>query len=76
MLSKATSDDQSSTPGYTLDEISGVHVAILSHPEALTFESVNMCNELLEYLLSRLKKKSPYTKAKVLIVRPSSPRRR
>eukprot|EP00049_Salpingoeca_infusionum_P018475 m.357391 g.357391 ORF g.357391 m.357391 type:complete len:700 (-) comp17812_c0_seq1:198-2297(-) len=53
MLNRATSDKQEPTAGYLYDEI-----------VRLTFESDEVSNDLLGYLLSRLKKKSPHTKLK------------
>jgi hypothetical protein len=55
LLSGATSADPNPIPGYMYDEITKI-----------TFTSVSTCAELQDDLLSRLKKKSPHTKAKVL----------
>ena len=54
LLSGATSADPNPIPGYMYDEITKI-----------TFTSVSTCAELQDDLLSRLKKKSPHTKAKV-----------
>ena len=54
LLSGATSGDPNPIPGYMYDEITKI-----------TFISVSTCAELEDDLLSRLKKKSPHTKAKV-----------
>lgn len=54
-LSNATSDDPRPTSGYMFDEIC-----------KLTFNSTATCSELEDDLLTRLKRKSPHTKAKVL----------
>ncbi|XP_070580870.1 AP-4 complex accessory subunit tepsin-like [Ptychodera flava] len=57
MLHKATSDDESPTPGYMYPEITNI-----------SFESTGYCQSLLDFLVDRLNKKSYYVKAKVLRV--------
>lgn len=55
MLNRATSDKSEPTPGYLFSDIA-----------KLTFESSEMSHDLMNYLLSRLKKKSVHTKLKTL----------
>ncbi|KAK2150707.1 hypothetical protein LSH36_394g02007 [Paralvinella palmiformis] len=55
LLSKATSDDEKPTPGYMYQEICN-----------LSMECESYCNDLLEYLVSRLNLKSYHVKLKVL----------
>jgi hypothetical protein len=55
LLNKATSDKPEPTAGYHYDEIC-----------KLTFESVQLCADLEDYLLSRLRKKGAHTKTKCL----------
>ncbi|XP_078611654.1 AP-4 complex accessory subunit tepsin-like isoform X1 [Branchiostoma floridae x Branchiostoma japonicum] len=56
-LVKATSDDESPTPGYLYQEIN-----------AMLHESSSQCQQVLDYLVDRLKKDSFHVKIKVLRV--------
>ncbi|XP_057310792.1 uncharacterized protein LOC130648730 isoform X4 [Hydractinia symbiolongicarpus] len=56
-LMKATSDSVSPTPGYLYTEITKI-----------TFESLDFCDHLVNFLVERLKKKSLHVKLKVLMV--------
>ena len=54
-MNKATSDKAEPTAGYHYDEIC-----------KLTFESSQICSDLQDYLIARLKKKGIHTKTKAL----------
>ncbi|XP_029193085.2 AP-4 complex accessory subunit tepsin-like isoform X2 [Acropora millepora] len=55
MLKKYTSDDDNPTPGYIFQDINQI-----------TYETITSCNSLLDFLINRLKKRSPCVKYKVL----------
>uniref|UniRef100_A0A0B6ZRF0 ENTH domain-containing protein n=1 Tax=Arion vulgaris TaxID=1028688 RepID=A0A0B6ZRF0_9EUPU len=57
IILKATSDDESPTPGYLYKEINDI-----------SFESIGYCESLVEFLEDRLRSKSCHVKFKVLKV--------
>ena len=57
VLMKTTSDDPTPTPGYLYGEVTKI-----------SYESVEYCEHMVEFLMSRLKKKSLNVKLKTLLV--------